>query len=148
VTASVTPIEQAPSVRVKHSWAKAPRLDDPERHVYTCRRDACGLMRRSELVDGVWLELWLWPDRSEGSGRTWPACRGGEVLPLPEADVPTPVSLAVVSSPRQAVSAGGCCRCVPPCGRPTRLYLGGYLCEFQAGLLSAARLAATKGGIA
>jgi hypothetical protein len=141
MTASVTPIEQAPSVRVKHSWAKAPRLDDPERHVYTCRRDACGLMRRSELVDGQWLELWRWPDRSEGQGRNAPPCRGGEVLPLPEADVPAPAPLAVVPPPpRQSVKAGACCRCVPPCGQPTRLYLAGLLCDFQAGLLPRARL--------
>lgn len=142
MTATVTEISAAPSVRVKHSWLEEPRADDPTRHIRTCRRDGCGLRKRSELVDGEWLWFWLWPDRAQGSGKKVPACRGGAVVEPPSA----PLALAAV--PVEAASTPPCCRCRPPlepCNQPTHPYLGGALCAWQAGLLSARP---THGGVA
>jgi len=110
----------------RHSWQVEPRADDPTRHIRTCKRDGCGLRKRSELVDGGWLELWLWPDGESGDtsgGRKVPSCRAGQVaLPQESGDGPA------VVPPKPAVPLR-CRRCNPPCGRPGRLYPGGVSCE-------------------
>jgi hypothetical protein len=136
------------ALNTRHSWLKQPRADDPNRHIRTCRRDACGLMKRSELVDGEWLEFWRWPDGEEGSGRKAPSCRAGqgaEVSPepgsVPAALPPVPVA-EPMSVPSQPVAGKPCCRCRPPlpaCGLPTRLYPGGWMCDKQAAAAARAR---------
>jgi hypothetical protein len=146
--ATVTPMSQAPSVRTNHVWLVKPRADDPNRHIRTCRRDACGLMKRSEQVDGAWAWLWRWPDLKEGQGRSVPPCRGGEVLSQPAPEVVAAPALTVVSPPRQPGRPGVCSRCAPPCGRPARLFTGGWMCDFQAGLIRAARQNASGGDVA
>lgn len=146
MTATVTEIGQAPSVR--HDWLKQPRADNPNRHIRTCRRPQCGLKRRSEQHPdtGRWGYLWLWPEGESGStfdGASVPSCRGER------ASKPKPAAPLTAEPAPVEVSTPPCCRCatpgVPPCG-PTRLYLGGPYCEFQAGLITAART--TNGDVA
>lgn len=133
-------------VRTRHSWLKEPRADDPSRHVYTCRRDACGLKRRSEFDGQERIQLWRWPDGSTGRGKNYPACRGGElaavegdsepapVPPLPgsnEGSVPGAPATELSSASVDTAVAQPCCRCDPPCGRPTHKTLHGHLCGPQ-----------------
>lgn len=120
----------------RHSWDRQPRKDDPSRSVYTCRRDACGLKRRSEFDGQERIQLWLWPDGETGRGKNYPPCRGGEVVPVASepAVVLPPLELVpapVEESPQPSVvdaSVKRCVRCNPPCGRPGRLHLGGISC--------------------
>lgn len=142
MTATVTDIRTP-----RHSWDKKPRRDDPNRHVYTCRRPPCGLMKRSELVDGQWVEVWRWPDGVEGQGVKVPSCRpveaGGELVPAPPVEAPTQPQVA---QPDQI-----CARCNPPCGRPGKPYLGGISCTevvAAAGLATREWIRGMQGGAA
>jgi hypothetical protein len=128
----------------RHSWNIEPRADDPTRHIRTCKRDGCGLRKRSELVDGVWLELWLWPDGERGDtsgGGKVPSCRAGQAAVSREtvadpAPVPSLPAATPGGAPGKSSATPTCCRCVPPlppCGQPTRRYLAGDLCDWQAG---------------
>lgn len=132
MTATVT------SLSSRHSWDKRPRMDDASRHIYTCRRDTCGLMVRSELVDGEWLKFWRWPDRTEGQGKKAPSCGDHPAAASTLTAVAQPGEPAVELAPT-APPANPCCCCQPPCGLPTRLYLGGRLCKPQADAAARAR---------
>jgi hypothetical protein len=120
----------------RHSWNVEPRADDPTRHIRTCKRDGCGLRKRSELVDGTWLELWLWPDGEfgdTGEGRRVPSCRAGQAAlsqdSSSEPAVAPPLTAAVGAAVTgESAATRWCRRCNPPCGRPGRLHLGGVSC--------------------
>lgn len=141
--ATVTDIRTA-----RHSWDKQPRKDDPNRHVYTCRRVGCGLKKRSELVDDEWLEFWRWPDGEEGQDRKVPACRsgrraGGRVTPTALKSGSEPASLppalaADEGSVPGKPTIGEACE---KCGTGYRLYLGGRRCNCQAVAVAGARAA-------
>lgn len=128
-----------------HSWFDV----TPEKACPRCGHEGvehrctfCGFQYHSAQESGVWVKHWTVGDR-RGRVREMPKCPGppGE----PES---APALLTVVASPVE-VSTPPCCRCatpgVPPCG-PTRLYLGGFLCQFQASLLRSTRT--TNGGVA
>lgn len=107
----------------------------------------CGVVYHSELdeASGVWWKAWSWRGKS-GRCLKMPPCPGPDVEA--EAVEPAPAPLTVLASPAPvAVSTPPCCRCtspgVPPCG-PTRLHLGGFLCQFQSDLLRTTRT--TNGG--
>lgn len=127
-------------IRTRHSWDKKPRRDWPEHHIYTCRRDTCGLKKRHELVDGVWIWVWRWPDGEEGSGVTQPSC-GERVAPaLPEGGTdPAPVPPSGVASTVQAPTAETCMVCTPPCKREAHPRLGVPSCSEGVAAVSAAR---------
>jgi hypothetical protein len=130
----------------RHSWLVESRKDDPKRHIRTCKRDGCGLRKRSELVDGVRLELWLWPDGERGDtsgGGKVPSCRAGRAAVSQESSsepAPVPSSPAAIAgaAPDIPATLPLCCRCNPPCGRPGKLYAGGLSC---AEVVAAARAA-------
>lgn len=131
MTATVTKLS------TRHSWDKAPRADDPKRHFCTCRREGCGLKRRSEPVAGEWLEFWRYPDGEEGSGRKAPACRAAQA----PAEPPKP-AMSHDSVPPNPATTRPCCHHVlplEPCGLPTHPYPDGPMCGPAAAAVSKSR---------
>jgi hypothetical protein len=127
-----------------HSWFDIP----PEQACPRCGHEDiehcctfCGFQYHSAQEAGVWVKHWTLGEK-RGRVREMPKCPG------PKAIEPDPAPLTVAASPVEAASTPPCCRCrtpgVPPCG-PTRRHLGGFLCQFQADLLSART---ANGGVA
>ena len=121
-------------ISTRHSWDKLPRMDDPSRHVYTCRR--CELKKRSEPSGRGWVELWLAADGSKGEGKV-PPCPGPR-----EPSEPTSLAVDLAPVPGAPATARPCCHHVPPlglCGLPTHPYPDGDLCDPASAAVSTSR---------
>ena len=127
-----------------HSWFDV----TPEKACPRCGHEGiehccgfCWFQYHSAQESGVWVKHWTLGDR-RGRVREMPKCPGPKAVEL------APAPLAVDAVPVEAASTPPCCRCRPPlepCGQPTHPYLGGALCDWQAGLLSSRP---THGGVA
>lgn len=104
----------------------------------------CGFQYHSAQESGVWVKHWTLGEK-RGRLREMPKCPG------PKSVEPTPAPPAVAAVPVEVASTPPCCRCRPPlepCGQPTHPHLGGWYCDMQAGLITAARIARTNGDVA
>lgn len=114
----------------RHSWDKQPRLDDPTRHVYTCRK--CRIRKRSEPDGRGWVELWRTADGIEGEGEV-PACTG------PAGAEPEPMAETPDTEVTPSAGALSCRVCPPPCANEAHPHLFGPACSNGVAAVGAAR---------
>jgi hypothetical protein len=122
----------------KHAW----EVIDEDGHHHKCVH--CWVRYHSESDGAGFVKVWSHGPRRGRASKSLGPCPGPSGRPA-LAVVDSAPTLEVTADrgklPGKAAAQASCCRCVPPlepCGQPTRLYLGGRLCDWQAGLLGGA----------